>query len=464
MDNYVKNLAQISIAVLAIFVFGTLGYYFIEDNWTLFDSFYMVAISITTVGYGEIREMSTAGRILSIVIIFLGLGVAASFATQLVRIIIEGELTGIYGRRKMGRRIKHMKEHYIVCGHGRTGGTICLKLHERDIPFVVIESDKVNVALAEERGFPTVEGDATRDAVLIDAGIENALGVVVSIPDDSTSLFISMAARELNASINIIAQGSGPEIEKRLLRAGANTIVYPLRLGGEQIARLIAQKHEKFIEETEESSEWDVHGFFFKVYKHYNSSSASVKEILEKTRAVSAVSYFNSDSITTTNPAPELILNKGESLILVMDKAKGSTGQSDDTSPELLVWSDKLSIGIGSIDEEHMTLVQIINDFQSGLAIGTGAEQIAPLFDKLLAYTVIHFNNEEALMDKYAYPKKNEHKAKHHDLTTQVMDINKDKKYIFPGSVSGFLVSWLTDHILGTDMEFAEFLKEQGVC
>ncbi len=242
MEDYRRHQIKILVAVICIFLFGTLGYYLIEDGWTLLDALYMVVITITTVGFSEIHELSTAGRVFTILLLLLGLGTAATFMTYLARFVIEAELRGAFRRKRMQGKIQKTRQHYIVCGHGRTGRTICLKLHEAEIPFVVIESNEEGLDLAEQRGYLTVKGNATQDEFLLAAGIERAAGIVVCISDDAAALYVALAGRELNPNIHIIAQGDDPAIEDRLLRAGADNVVYPPRLGGEQIARLIAQQ------------------------------------------------------------------------------------------------------------------------------------------------------------------------------------------------------------------------------
>jgi voltage-gated potassium channel Kch len=221
----------------------------------------------------------------------------------------------------MEKKIRQISNHYIICGHGRTGSTICLKLHERGIPFVVIEADPKHLELAMQRGYPVVNGDAKSDQTLISAGIKRASGIVAIIPDDSTALLISMAARELNPDINIIVQGSEPKIEKRLYRAGADRVVYPLSLGGEQIARLIAQKQNVPISDYEESLDWDVQGYYLKVFKYCEEPPLSIQSLLSMTKAVSAVSHLTNGQSATNNPSPQTIVNNGDSLVLVMSKS-----------------------------------------------------------------------------------------------------------------------------------------------
>lgn len=201
MKEYQKEWIKLSIVIICILTIGTLGYYFLEDGWSILDAFYMVIISITTVGYGEIHELSPQGRIFTIFLILSGLGVAATIMTNVAKFLLEGEIQGAFRRKRVLKKISTLKDHYIICGHGRSGATICLKLYELNIPFVVIDNNPDALKIAEERGFFTILGNAGSDVTLLSAGIERAKGLVTCCSDDGTNLLIALAARELNPNI-----------------------------------------------------------------------------------------------------------------------------------------------------------------------------------------------------------------------------------------------------------------------
>ena len=133
---------QITIVIVLIFALGTFGYYLIEDGWTLFESFYMTAITITTVGYGEVKPLSDMGRWFSVFLIFAGLGAAGLFAGQLAKTFLENNFKDIFGVNKMKKEIKLLHDHFIVCGFGDIGFSICSVLSEAIIPFVIVESNE----------------------------------------------------------------------------------------------------------------------------------------------------------------------------------------------------------------------------------------------------------------------------------------------------------------------------------
>jgi voltage-gated potassium channel len=462
MDSLRRKKLQIVAAIVIIFVFGTLGYYVIEEDWTLLDAFYMVAISITTVGFGEIHSLSPAGRIFTVVLIFMGLGLAATFAAHLARFIVEYELRGIFGRKKMQERIKRVKDHYIVCGYGGTGATICLKLYEREIPFIVVDADEDALELAAQRSYLTVKGNAANDSTLLSAGVERASGIVTCIPDDASALFISLAARELNPEIHIITQGEDPKTEARMIRAGVDTVVYPLKLGGEQIARLIAGQYGKAEEAETGGPECDIMGFSLTVYRHFEDGDIRVREAAARAGAVQVLSLRREDGETVNQPAGDEKVGSGDSIVMVLHRSDAA-GAGGERASEEIVWSDDLSVGITAIDEEHRTLVILANEFRKALSAGRGREEVAGVFDKLLDYTVQHFTHEEGYMRKYDYPGMEVQIREHRSFTRQVMELNKDKKYVFPENVSDFLYSWLKHHIMDIDKELGRFLRERNV-
>jgi voltage-gated potassium channel len=143
----------------------------------------------------------------------------------------------------MDRKIAGLKDHYVVCGFGRIGNIICAELQRAGIEFVIIEKDPTLVQAADCLGYLVVEGDATSDTSLRAAGITKARGVIAVLNSDADNLFISLAAREMNPDIKIIARGEEPATENRLLRAGADVVVSPLKLGGQQIARMVLEGH-----------------------------------------------------------------------------------------------------------------------------------------------------------------------------------------------------------------------------
>ncbi len=238
--DYRKLRRRITVSVLllvAVLVTGTVGYSVIE-GWTYFESLYMTVITMTTIGYEEVHTLSKQGRLFTLFLIFFGVGVAAYTINYGIRFIIEGEIREALGRRKMEKRLMRMKNHYIVCGFGRMGRIICRELKSYAIPIVVVEAEPVEET-ALDRMPIIVQGDATRDDVLKEAGIERAKGLISVLSTDANNLYVVLSARGLNPSLHIVARAGEEGSERKLVRAGADRVVSPYYIGGLRIAHSI---------------------------------------------------------------------------------------------------------------------------------------------------------------------------------------------------------------------------------
>ncbi len=195
-----------SLTLLSIVLFiGIVGYMSIE-RWTLLDSIYMTIITITTVGFTETHPLTDFGRIFTIILIFCGWTTFAIVGALIARAVIHKEITGFFRRKNMQNVIDKMKNHYIVCGGGRIGSFISEDLKNKKVPFVLLEIDEILLQIAEKKGYLVVKGNATTDEALIESGIKRAKGLVAALTNDADNLMISLAARELNPDIHIIAR------------------------------------------------------------------------------------------------------------------------------------------------------------------------------------------------------------------------------------------------------------------
>lgn len=230
-------------AIGGILAIGTLGYMVIE-GWPAFDALYMTVITLATVGYGEVHPLSTPGRIYTIVLILLGLGVMGYGLSTLTAFLVEGELTDILGKRKMERKIKNLSNHVVLVGAGETGKHIAEELVKSGTPFVVIEQDPTRVAALERLGeVLSVIGDATDSSVLQQARIESARGLISSTPSDKDNLFVILTAKELNPSLRIISRVVAEESRHKLVKAGADAVVSTNLIGGLRMASEILRPH-----------------------------------------------------------------------------------------------------------------------------------------------------------------------------------------------------------------------------
>jgi voltage-gated potassium channel len=225
------------VLIVVVIVGGTGGYAFIE-HWSFFEALYMTVTTITTVGFGEVHPLSNAGRAFTLVLIVFGVSTILYTFNNTARIVIEGEIQEIFGRRKLEKKIKELKDHYIVCGYGRMGTVICKELKEKGARFIVIERQPADGEVIES-DILFVKGDATKDEVLKEAGIERAKGLISVLPTDAENLYVVLSARVLNPDMNIVARAGEEGSEQKLLRAGADRVVSPYHIGGLRIAHTV---------------------------------------------------------------------------------------------------------------------------------------------------------------------------------------------------------------------------------
>lgn len=219
---------------------GTVAYRAAGWNWM--DSFYMVVITIFGVGYGEVNPIQTSElRTVTILLIVVGYAAAAFTVGGFVQMLMEGELNRALNRRRMTKGIGELRDHTILCGFGRAGRILAKELCQAKIKFVVVDVDQAKLNEAEQEGFLIVEGNATEDASLEQAGIRRARVLASVLPDDAMNVFITLTARGLNPNLEIIARAEYPSTEMKLIRSGANKVVLPAVIGGMKMAQLITR-------------------------------------------------------------------------------------------------------------------------------------------------------------------------------------------------------------------------------
>ncbi|MCB8945308.1 MAG: potassium channel protein [Ardenticatenaceae bacterium] len=242
MVSFRRSVWPLVLLVVLLFVAGTVGYMVIE-GWSLPDAFYMTAITLTTVGFGEVRPLSTPGRIFTVLIIMSGVGSVAYGFGRLGEYFLTGHVAANLRSRRMMRTIDKLQNHIIVCGYGRVGKSAALTLRDGKRPVVVIDNTLDRIETAQEDGFVVLHADATRDEALIQAGIGRAWGLVVGTGDDSRNLFIVLSARALNGNLYIVARTVDAANEQKMIRAGANRVVSPYQIGGKHMANIVIRPH-----------------------------------------------------------------------------------------------------------------------------------------------------------------------------------------------------------------------------
>lgn len=237
--NQHLSLSRRLIIVVSLFagliVIGTAGFMLIE-GWPWIDALFMTVITLSTVGFGEVRPLSNAGEIFTIGLIVLGVGGAAYTFSTVADYIVAGELRGILRRQRMQKQIKQLSGHHIVCGFGRVGRRVAMDLKDNGAAVVVVDRDIEVTGAIEELGIPFVHGDASDDAVLSQAGLERARGFCTCLSGDAENVFAVLTARTLNKDLVIIARGDQPASERKLKVAGADHVISPYAIGGHRMA------------------------------------------------------------------------------------------------------------------------------------------------------------------------------------------------------------------------------------
>ncbi|WP_052291952.1 potassium channel family protein [Natranaerobius thermophilus] len=226
-----NKIFYIFVAVFGLIAFGTFGYYLLTDL-SLFDSLYMTVITISTVGYKEIGELSSTGRLFTIIIIFAGLSIVFYAFTNITTFVIEGEFRDYFRRRAMNNKISQVSGHYILCGAGETGFSVVEQFEKSELPLVVIEKDENKVNKLLDQGIMAIEGDATLESTLKKARIEHARGLVTSLSSDADNVLVVLTARELNKDLFIVSRAIEKNASMKLKRAGADNTISPNVLGG----------------------------------------------------------------------------------------------------------------------------------------------------------------------------------------------------------------------------------------
>ncbi len=233
-----KPLINGVIYILIVIVLGTAGY--LLAGWNLSDAFYMVIITLFTVGYEEVHPIgSPALRALTIALIVLGCTGIIYLTGAVVQYFTATQLQNLLGLKRMKKEIDQLKGHVIVCGFGRIGRLLARDLTAANQPFVVVEREESRIGQARGMGYLCVQGEATDEHTLNEAGITRARILATVLPDDAANVFITLSARSLSKEVEIIARGEAPATEGKLLHAGANQVVLPAHIGAERIAEMI---------------------------------------------------------------------------------------------------------------------------------------------------------------------------------------------------------------------------------
>ncbi|MBW2649258.1 MAG: potassium channel protein, partial [Deltaproteobacteria bacterium] len=209
------------------------------EGWSLANSFYATIVTLGTVGFGDFYPVTSGGKVFAIFIIVFGVGTMAYTVAMIMENFMEGRLRRMLGRGKLEKRIKKMRNHYIICGCGKIGKLICGELAHEKVEFVIVENNPEVIQAIEDNEFAYINGSATEDKMLLAAGIERAKGVVCALSTDADNLYVVLAAKELNPEAYILSRFEDNASERRLINAGADRVISPYRVGGKRMSQAI---------------------------------------------------------------------------------------------------------------------------------------------------------------------------------------------------------------------------------
>lgn len=306
--------------LLSSIIIGMFGFILIE-NYSTIEAFYMAIITLSTVGFAEVKPLSDTGKLFTGFYIIFNLGIFAYAISIITTYIIEGEFREIYYQYMTRKRVERMKQHIIVCGFGRNGTKTCDELLRSEREFILVES---NASLQDNfpvnSKFEYIIGDATTDDTLFSAGIERAEAIITTLPRDTDNVYITLTARELNPDVFIVARATEESAAKKLYRAGADQVVMPDAIGGVHMAQLITKPEViEFLNmltgvSNEHLKLEDIS--YEELKEEYQGKSIKELDVRRLTGAT-VIGFKSQTSGFTFNPPGELHLNRGDTMIII---------------------------------------------------------------------------------------------------------------------------------------------------
>ena len=244
MTDAIHRIRRAAVLIGGVFCVSVVGHYVLHDG-TWLEAIFWTIVTISTVGYSyeTPASISPTGQLFSVGVIIVGTVSVAYALSIMLQAVIEGQIERAMGVRRMTKQVDKLSDHTIICGFGRIGQNLAARLHEQGVPFVVVEFAPETLSEAAAHDYLVLEGDATDEDVLRQAGIERAKTIVVALQTDADNVFLTLTARNMNPDLRILARGELPRTERKLRQAGANEVVLPAVIGAHRIADLIVRPH-----------------------------------------------------------------------------------------------------------------------------------------------------------------------------------------------------------------------------
>ena len=319
-----KRLYYIMLSIFLVVMIGSCGYYIIFGGSADFlDCIYMTVVSITTVGYGEILQITgnTSAEIFTMFLITFGMGILLYGVSTLTASLIEVDISGILRKKKMVKQISKLNNHFIVCGGGETGRGVLDELvkNDEDVVLIEIDTDIIERCQSIVDHLLFIQGDATEDDNLISAGIERAAGIIVSLPSDKDNLYITMTARMLNKHIRIISRMINQQLEPKLKKAGADKVVSPNAIGALRMAsEMIRPTVVDFIDSMLRTSRKNIRINQLTISEDSPASGKDIRACgFREKFGLLILGYKDRDGEIEFNPKPQHVLTPGMTLVVM---------------------------------------------------------------------------------------------------------------------------------------------------
>lgn len=301
-------------ALLLVLVAGTVGY--VALGFGVLDATYQAVTTVSTVGFREVKPLTTAGKVFTIVLILVGVGTALYALSVLVETVIEGRINELFGRRRMNQSLAAARDHVIICGWGRVGRSIASEVVAAGRDLVVVELD---AGRAEGVPHGVVVGDATKDQILRDAGIDRAAALVAAVDNDAANSFITLSARALKPELFIVARARSGDSGEKLHRAGADRVVNPQNIGGARMAAFVLRPHvAEFIDVVMHERSLEFRLEEVPVTHRSPMVGRSLRDAHVRDQTGSLVLALRDDDGTFhTNPSPDTLIGAGQVIIAI---------------------------------------------------------------------------------------------------------------------------------------------------
>lgn len=309
------RIGYIAASLLGITIVGTAGYTLLE-GWSIAESFYMTMITVTTVGFNEVRELSTTGRMFTVALMLLGVGLVFYGIAIIAEVRFEERVRQIFGRRKLVKELDRLENHHIICGYGRIGSTVATEYARESLPHVIIEKDASIVAHLDQEGRLVILGDATLDEILMEAHVEKAKSLVCALATDAENVFVTLSARALNPDLFILSRAALESSIGKMEAAGANHVVSPYIMGGMRMAQSVLRpKLAGFLDEVTGHATTDLDFDEVTVPEGSNLIGMALRESkISQETGVYLLSIRHNSGEMRFNPGPDFEIQAGDHL------------------------------------------------------------------------------------------------------------------------------------------------------